>query len=769
VAALDSLIAQIEDEKLRARLNTEVERLSEEKTFGLVFEDHLPELTPIYNEKVRKGSTVALRGEDITDVWRVLSVVGKAARCFRRSTKEERHIPTDQLVVVLQFGEPIFPSLVPVDKVQNAPNDAPWHTLIEADNYHALQLLNYLYPGKVDCIYIDPPYNSGGQRDWKYNNNYVDEKDAWRHSKWLAMMKRRLRLARKLLTPDGVLMIAIDENEHSHLLGLLEDIFADAKLTSVAVVHNPRGNRETNFTMINDFTVHAIRNGVNTLAKSPIENVRPRKLRRWGYFSRREERRPSFYPVYVDGSEIVRIGNMPEDEFHPEGRNVQQADGIIEIWPIDDDGEERRWNYGRDTIEDHLDRIIVLPRDDGDLDLFLSAELSQPKSVWVGPELDAGGKYGTSLVEFITGEKFPYPKSLFTVVRALDNVVRNKPNAIVLDFFAGSGTTSHALNLINLRDGGHRRCVTVTNNEVSAEDAAAFLRRNIRPGDDEWERHGVCRSITWPRSKYCIQGSRDDGTLLEDAIPSGRFHDLFRRRLIKQLNFIDRESIKTLAKRKQLVGLLGKNRCPQSAVQKDVPFVFAEGYPATILFDEDGFEDWLEAVGEFDEIIEYYVVTRSKETFDRIRGDIHERLGPRVEVEEEVLPMSEGFPANMEYFRLEFLDKNHVALGKQFRELLPILWLRAGAMGPRPRLPKNMRIPPMLIPELNPFAVLIDEACFPQFAKEIESRSDITHVFLITDSEDAFHEMAENILAPHVIQLYRDYLENFMINKGDIG
>ena len=123
-------------------------------------------------------------------------------------------------MAVLEFGDPIFPSLVPMDRVQNGPADAPWHTLIEADNYHALQLLEYLYAGQVDCIYIDPPYNTGA-RDWKYNNDYVDGNDRWRHSKWLAMMKRRLILAKRLLNPStGVLIVTIDEHE-VHQLGML--------------------------------------------------------------------------------------------------------------------------------------------------------------------------------------------------------------------------------------------------------------------------------------------------------------------------------------------------------------------------------------------------------------------------------------------------------------------------------------------------------------------------------------------------------------------
>ena len=131
------------------------------------------------------------------------------------------------------------------------------------------------------------------------------------------------------------------------------------------------------------------------------------------------------------------------------------------------------------------------------------------------------------------------------------------------------------------------------------------------------------------------------------------------------------------------------------------------------------------------------------------------------------VPCSEGFPVNLEYFRLDFLDKDSVTIGSQFREILPILWLRAGAIGPRPELPKNRPVPAMLFPEHNSFAVLLDETEFVGFREQLkEKNSDITHIYLVTDSEDSFLEMSEQLNMPNVIQLYRHYLENFAINRG---
>jgi adenine-specific DNA-methyltransferase len=201
MAAIDDLIARVGDKALRDRLRSELDRLTKDKKFGLVFEEHIPELTPVYPAKVRRGCLVALRTGTLTDTWRVLSVSDGRAHCVNRASGQRREMAVGDLVVVREFGDPIFPSLAPMDRVENGGKEAPWHTLIEADNYHALQLLEYCYAGQVDCIYIDPPYNTGA-RDWKYNNDYVDANDRWRHSKWLTFLKRRLAIVRRLLNPS---------------------------------------------------------------------------------------------------------------------------------------------------------------------------------------------------------------------------------------------------------------------------------------------------------------------------------------------------------------------------------------------------------------------------------------------------------------------------------------------------------------------------------------------------------------------------------------
>mgnify|MGYP003224871931 FL=1 len=218
MAAIHDLLAQIQDEALRERIEKEIDKLSKTKKFGLVFEEHMPECTPLYDVPVKRGSTVAKKDGNISDIYTVQLIKGQNAICIKKSSDMVEEIPIEELISVAEFGEPIYPYLKPLDQVCNAPENDLWHTLIEADNYHALQLLEYLYAGQVDCIYIDPPYNTGA-KDWKYNNDYVDSNDQYRHSKWLSFMEKRLKLAKQLLNPkNSALIVTIDEKEYLHLM-----------------------------------------------------------------------------------------------------------------------------------------------------------------------------------------------------------------------------------------------------------------------------------------------------------------------------------------------------------------------------------------------------------------------------------------------------------------------------------------------------------------------------------------------------------------------
>ena len=270
MALLQDLIKQIDDQTLRQWIMAEVGKLTKQKKFGLVFEEHLPECTPLYDVEIRRDSKVALKTGQVSDIYIVKSIEDGKAVCEHKSDHEEAEFALDELVAVAEFGEPIYPYLKPIDSVCNAPNSDLWHTLIEADNYHALQLLEYLYAGKVDCIYIDPPYNTGA-RDWKYNNDYVDGSDAYRHSKWLSFMEKRLKLAKRLLNPkDSVLIVTIDEKEYLHLGCLLEELFPQARIQMVSSVINSAGvTRGDEFSRSNEY-LYFIKMGAAAPASLPL-------------------------------------------------------------------------------------------------------------------------------------------------------------------------------------------------------------------------------------------------------------------------------------------------------------------------------------------------------------------------------------------------------------------------------------------------------------------------------------------------------------------
>ncbi|MBN1815424.1 MAG: hypothetical protein JXA14_26565 [Anaerolineae bacterium] len=363
---------------------------------------------------------------------------------------------------------------------------------------------------------------------------------------------------------------------------------------------------------------------------------------------------------------------------------------------------------------------------------------------------------------------FPFPKSVYAVRDCLDVAIGDKNSAMVVDFFCGSGTTLHALQLLNASDGGNRRCILVTNNEVSEDEAKTLARQGHRPGDPEWERHGICQSVAWPRCKYTILGRRDDGTELDGDYLTGNMVTKTRARTFRRLGYIDPDALSTAARKKEIASLV--EGIPMSYIKSDMAFFVSEDerHTAAILFDDAQADAFLAALGEMNHITHFYIVTRSNKLFQELKAQITGLLGPIEVREEEKRPMREGFRANLEYFKLDFLEKDQVALGRQFRAILPLLWLRAGAMGSRPEWTADDSLPAMLLPAENPFAVLVDETQFADFREAVATRQDLTHIFLITDSEEAFQEMAAQLTAPHVIQLYRDYLENFAINRGDV-
>lgn len=363
-------------------------------------------------------------------------------------------------------------------------NGGPINILIEGDNYHALSVLNFTHQGKVDIIYIDPPYNTGS-KTWKYNNDYIDKNDTWKHSKWLSFMKNRLALAKNLLTQDGSLICAVDENEHATLGLLLEEIFPDKEIVCVTVIHNPGGIQGNNFSYCHEYAYFVFPQGGTYISNVKRDGDKPTPLRDWGgEESKRDTAKNCFYSIFTKEGKIIGFGDVCKDNFHPSASNIKKKDGVMEIYPIDSSGVERKWRFARQSIEEIKDELACeLIRDEWTVRRY--KQNYRWKTVWTDEKYNAN-VYGTQLLSQIIKIKFPYPKSLYTVEDCIRAIIHNKNNAIVLDYFAGSGTTAHAVLELNKEDQGNRTFILCTNNEGN-----------------------ICEEVCYPRVTNIIKGYKN--------------------------------------------------------------------------------------------------------------------------------------------------------------------------------------------------------------------------------------------------------------------
>lgn len=809
MAAINDLIARIQDPELRLHVVKEVKELTKHKKFGLVFENHVPEMTLLYDYPISRGCKVIRKVDDdkrLTEdiLWEVMRVCRGMATCHHSITGEELQVSCQDLICVAKNGEPIYPCLKYVDSVKNAPDSDLWHTLIEADNFHALQLLAYLYPQQVDCIYIDPPYNSGAT-DWKYNNNYVDGNDSYRHSKWLAMMESRLLLAKKLLNPkNSVLIVTIDENECVHLGCLLEEMFPEASIQMISSVINPKGNRrDSEFSRCEEYIFY-LRFGnaaLNSANEDMLRNIEVRRtkkkirlralLRGASNHGRRTDRPNLFYPLLFDKNTGKFIGHGPILDINENRKNYCPLNDCVAMWPIAQNGEELTWNLKPSTLLEKWNNhflsfgefdgkgrvgyylssgqeasfykglyTIVGTDSDGAYVLELKDESNnevRPLTIW-NKKSHSASEYGTTLINKIIGSgRFSFPKSLYAVHDAIRFFVANNPNALILDFFSGSGTTLHAVNLLNKEDGGHRRCIMVTNNEVSAEEEKAFRAKGLHKGDEEWEKFGIARYVNWPRTKCSILGVDVNGKPIQGDYITSNTEEKVVRRSIKQISLDLRDESLGAKLKKQIVGLIGDKKMPQNAVKAECAYLVPEDANNAILFDVAKIDEFMEEIHESIDTI--YVVTSNNKAFTAVKKELDE-LPEKTKTVPVTIPMAEGFVANAAYYKLTFLDKDKVSLGAQLNELLPILWMKAGAHGV---CPTHVDGEFMVFPE-NKMAVLNDEFAIDELKEALRDKPEVETVYIIEDSEENYRTLAASLNVKQTYQLYRDYLDNFKIN-----
>lgn len=411
--------------------------------------------------------------------------------------KEERYQFTwpDKKKSVLLANAPINKTLRPC-REESVDFDTTENLYIEGDNLEILKLLQETYLHKIKMIYIDPPYNTGnnliyhndfhkdtreylansGQTD-EYGNSLVQnpETNGRYHTDWLNMIYPRLRLAKELLTSDGVIVVAIDENEMDTLSLVLKDVFGESgyEHTCVTVVHNPRGQQGKNFSHTNEYALFVYPRGDKIIVdrKIPEENVSWSQFRNWGSESERTDAKNCFYPVLVKNGEIVGFGKVSDDSYHPVQTVVENC--VSYVYPIDRNGIERKWRYARQTV-DSIKNMLRARKTDTGYEIEIGKTFGVQRTVWSDTRYDAN-EYGTKIIsELIPNNGFTFPKSLWTVYDCLFAGVGNEKSAIVLDFFSGSGTTAHAVMQLNAEDGGHRKFIMVQLPEVTDEKSEAY-------------------------------------------------------------------------------------------------------------------------------------------------------------------------------------------------------------------------------------------------------------------------------------------------------
>lgn len=717
-ALLDRVAAT--DPDTAKELRRHVDSLQSRREFGLNFERHTPESVALTGRPISVGDKVQFlppRGETEAEskvTWVVTGISGKRKRVAQLvdpRTRDEASRALDDLVFVADFRDAIYPGLVRSGEPVLRGGDKPFHTVINAENFHALETMRYTHEGKVDCIYIDPPYNTR-DNDWKYNNDYVDPGDSYAHSKWLAFMERRLKLAKRLLNPsDSVLIVTIDEKEYLRLGLLLEQVFPTAAtIQMVSILTNPKGSSRGAFRRADEYAffvmVGEARPARLSLTKewspsprvvagltddedidtdSATEDIGKEpawtSMMRRGSAARRVDRKTMFYPIYADPSQhrIVDVGQPVPDGEH----SAPELPSLTTILPLRKNGTEGRWQVGREELLDRIKQgrvrlggrsaygYVVNYLPDGVYADVMSGRfeitgragdgsiVAQARAIgddqriaptqWKIAAHNASEHGSTLLSKFVPGTRFPFPKSLYAVEDALRFFVIDKPDALVLDFFAGSGTTAHAVMRLNHQDAGRRRSISVTNNEVNDQEDSLLLK-GLRPGESGWDSQGIYERITKPRITAAVTGQTTDGNLI------------------------------------------------------DGNYIFTDKFP-----------------------------------------------------------MADGFEENVEFLTLTYENEALVEIDRAFERIAPLLWLRAGAAG---RIIEERQEGFDLT---DRYGVLFSMDAVGDFLEAVESSDGLRMAFIVTNDESLYQAVAVQLpRSVQPVRLYESYLRTFEINNGRV-
>ncbi|WP_078315388.1 site-specific DNA-methyltransferase [Mycobacterium sp. D16Q16] len=561
---LDQLISRVQDESLRSHLSREVDLLRGSRHFGLVFDRHLPESVRLVDYPIRKGVRVALRDESSTGTWTVVGFADQDRKVAVLSGDGGER-PVGDLAVVREFGEPIYPGLRSVERIQNGPEDAPWHVVINGENYHALQALRSTHREKIDLIYIDPPYNTGND-GWIYNDRYVDQADRAKSSKWLSFLERRLLIARDLLKPSGVICISIGTQEVHRLMCLCEQLFRSRSVQCITV-QTSGGKPSNGLDYMHEYLIAITPETFEPCATTFTGGVARSPWERMTLTTFTPVTRPNqAYPIFVDTEsgalqgvgkslgQMIRSGEYTGDKADFVFETDDTPDGCTAVWPVTSQGKECVWRLIPESLREDWDAGLIRitpekPRDgkpsfriqyiaggnqkkyregvlvpsgkeEGVPTLIFgegtTAGTSVP-TIWreAGHRTNRGNK---ALSDILGEVRFPYPKPVDLLTDILLGFGQGNPEAVVLDFFGGSGTTADAVMRLNAEDGGSRQAIVVTNNEIGANEAKRLRKAGLHPGDPKWEERGIFEYVCQPRISTVVTGTRPDGSEYSDGL-----------------------------------------------------------------------------------------------------------------------------------------------------------------------------------------------------------------------------------------------------------
>ena len=395
----------------------------------------------------------ALDNPKQTAQWQALFNVNTSGLNAEEFCKNYPHLVVDTALFKPTFQADVLNHLQDLDKKTNG-------LLIHSDNFQALNLLQERYKEQVKCIYIDPPYNA--------SSSEILYKNTFKHSAWLSLMSNRMELGKTLLARESSQAVAIDEIEQELLGQLLSLTFTDWTKVALPIVHNPRGQQGKNISYVHEyFYLMYPTDSEKYIADVKRAEIDSRNLRDSGTESDRTDAKNCFYPFYIKDGKIIRIGDIPDDDFHPETANIQLDDGVIAVYPLNEDGIEKKWRYARQSVEKILDKLEA-KFGRSSIQIIFNKDTGVMRSLWIDPKYDAS-EYGTKVLQSILGSEnaknFSYPKSIHTVKEIISAQLGSNEDNFVLDYFAGSGTTAHAVINLNREDNGNRKYILVEQGE----------------------------------------------------------------------------------------------------------------------------------------------------------------------------------------------------------------------------------------------------------------------------------------------------------------